>query len=528
MIVDDHSMVRRGLAAILGIRPDLQLAGEASNGREALELCAEVKPDVILMDLVMPEMDGTAATRAIRERCPEVQVIALTSFKEKELVEGVVEAGAIGYLLKTVSAEELVGAIRSAHAGRPSLTPEVALAMIQADKLERLARAIIEAPAEEAVLTGLLEEHVPGMFPTCRVEIRALPDRTLLRHPTDMPPLPGSVWEWLARSSDVHHFLPETRLPWGGRTSADEGLVTVPMFSVKGGEPLGGIYVACTQRPGAVAELAPAARSLAAQVTAALDSAQSHAQSLEHQQVARELAMAGQIQASFLPRTLPELDGWQLAATLIPARETAGDFYDFIPLPGGKWGIVIADVADKGMGAALYMALCRTLLRTFATEHPRRPDLVLAAVNRRVLSDAGADLFVTTFYGVLNPRTGKLDYGNAGHNSPLWLDSTQLSAAQELRPTGMALGVIEDAVWELKTVELAKGDLLLLFTDGVTDAQDSQERLFGKARLLDVVQTHAISCPQSLLDGVLAAVQAHADGQPQFDDITIIAARRDE
>jgi serine phosphatase RsbU (regulator of sigma subunit)/DNA-binding NarL/FixJ family response regulator len=527
MIVDDHSMVRRGLAAILGTRPDLQLVGEASNGREALKACVEVRPDVILMDLVMPEMDGTVATRAIRARCPEIQVIALTSFKEKELVEGVVEAGAIGYLLKTVSAEELADAIRSAHAGRPSLTPEVALALIQADKLERLARAIINAPADVTALTGLLEEYVPGMFPNCRVEIRVLPDQMLLRHPIDVPPVPGSVWEWLVRSSGAHHFLPETGLPWGAKTSADEGLVTVPIFSVKGGEPLGGIHIACTQRPGAVAELVPAARSLAAQITSALDSAQSYVLSLEHQHVARELAMAGQIQASFLPRTLPEVEGWQLAATLKPARETAGDFYDFIPLPGGRWGIVIADVADKGMGAALYMALCRTLLRTFATEHLSRPDHVLAAANRRVLSDARANLFVTAFYGVLDPHTGRLVYSNAGHNSPLWFDGRQPGAAQELRPTGMALGVIEDASWELRTVDLASGDLLLLYTDGVTEAQDGQERLFGTGRLLEVALTHAMRSPQSILDAVIAAVQTHADGQPQFDDITMIVARRE-
>jgi NarL family two-component system response regulator LiaR len=104
MIVDDHSMVRRGLATILRVRPDLQLVGEANNGQEALQICEQVQPDVILMDLVMPEMDGAAATRALREKRPEIQVIALTSFKEKELVQGALEAGAIGYLLKSVSA----------------------------------------------------------------------------------------------------------------------------------------------------------------------------------------------------------------------------------------------------------------------------------------------------------------------------------------------------------------------------------------------------------------------------------------
>jgi NarL family two-component system response regulator LiaR len=132
MIVDDHAVVRSGLAAFLLAFDDLELVGEAGGGEEAVHLCTQVQPDVVLMDLVMPKMDGATATRAIRERCPQVQVIALTSFKEEELVQGVLQAGAISYLLKNVSADELVSAIRAAHAGRPILAPEAAQALIHA------------------------------------------------------------------------------------------------------------------------------------------------------------------------------------------------------------------------------------------------------------------------------------------------------------------------------------------------------------------------------------------------------------
>ncbi len=132
MIVDDHDMVRRGLATFLRVKTDLELVGEASNGQEALQVCEQARPDVILMDLLMPEMDGPTATRAIRERCPQVQVIALTSFQEKELVQEALQAGAISYLLKNVSVNELAEAIRAAHAGRATLAPEVAQALIQA------------------------------------------------------------------------------------------------------------------------------------------------------------------------------------------------------------------------------------------------------------------------------------------------------------------------------------------------------------------------------------------------------------
>ena len=131
MLVDDHTMVRRGLGTFLKAFDDLQLAGEAESGAAAIRLCAETLPDVILMDMVMPDMDGAAATRLIRQQFPQVQVIALTSFKEGDLVKNALEAGAIGYLLKDVSAEELAGAIRAAHAGRATLSPEAAQALVE-------------------------------------------------------------------------------------------------------------------------------------------------------------------------------------------------------------------------------------------------------------------------------------------------------------------------------------------------------------------------------------------------------------
>jgi len=134
MLVDDHAVVRSGLGAFLLAFDGLELVAEAGSGEEAVRLCEQFQPDVVLMDLVMPGMDGAEATRAIRERCPHIQVIALTSFKEKELVEGALQAGAIGYLLKNVSADELAEAIRKAHAGRPTLAPEAAQVLIQATR----------------------------------------------------------------------------------------------------------------------------------------------------------------------------------------------------------------------------------------------------------------------------------------------------------------------------------------------------------------------------------------------------------
>jgi NarL family two-component system response regulator LiaR len=131
LIVDDHAMVRKGLISFLKNKPELQLAGEACDGREAIQRCEQLQPDVVLMDLVMPELGGVAATRTIHQRWPHMQVIALTSFQEKQLVQDALQAGAIGYLLKNVSGDELTEAIRQAHGGRPTLAPEAVQALVQ-------------------------------------------------------------------------------------------------------------------------------------------------------------------------------------------------------------------------------------------------------------------------------------------------------------------------------------------------------------------------------------------------------------
>ncbi len=156
LIVDDHAVVRSGLSAFLLIYDDLLLIGDASSGAEAIRMCEKFHPDVILMDLVMPGMDGAATTQAIRNRWSDIQVIVLTSFKEEELVQGALRSGAIGYLLKNVSADELANAIRSAHVGRPTLAPEAAEALIQAAMHKPLIGHDLTA-REQEIITLLVE-----------------------------------------------------------------------------------------------------------------------------------------------------------------------------------------------------------------------------------------------------------------------------------------------------------------------------------------------------------------------------------
>jgi NarL family two-component system response regulator LiaR len=156
LLADDHTVVRSGLSAVLAMQDDFKIVGEAADGEEALRLCESLKPDVVLMDLLMPKLDGVAATKAIKERWPQVQVIALTSFKEKEYVEGALKAGASGYLLKNVSADELVNSVRRAVAGQPSLSPEAAQVLIQ--KVNEPAHPGLDMTGREKEILALMVE----------------------------------------------------------------------------------------------------------------------------------------------------------------------------------------------------------------------------------------------------------------------------------------------------------------------------------------------------------------------------------
>jgi sigma-B regulation protein RsbU (phosphoserine phosphatase) len=380
MLVDDLAVVRRGLSASLSAFPDLELVGQARNGAEALSVCGEARPDVILMDLVMPEMDGVTATRLIRERYPGVRVIALTSYKEDELVQGVLNAGAIGYLLKNIRADDLAKAIREAFSDRPTLGPEAA--------------------------------------------------RVLIR------------------------------------------------------------------------------------------------QSLEHQRVTQELSLAGRVQAGFLPEDPPVISGWEFAAGLVPAGQTSGDFYDFISLPDGRLGILVADVSGKGLGPALYMTLCRTLVRVFASDQRDCPDVVLRAVNERVLTDVKSDFFATTFYAILDPASGLLTYCNAGHLPPYLFRAPLGTDRDDLPTTGIPIGVMAGDHWERRTIRMNPGDLLVLYSDGVTEAENPAGDWFGKERLIATVDANADQAAVKIHEAILDAVTSFVAGGRRTDDLTLVVMAR--
>lgn len=239
----------------------------------------------------------------------------------------------------------------------------------------------------------------------------------------------------------------------------------------------------------------------------------------------RELTLAGQIQIGILPRDLLEVEGWQFAATLKPARETSGDFYDIRRLPNDQIMILIADVVDKGAGAALYMTLCSTLIRTFAAEYPNRPDLVLQAVNHRLQTDVECDEFVTAFYGVLNPAAGVLQYCNAGHNPPCFVKAGG-QRVQTLARTGLALGVLEDACWERGAIAFDPGDMLLLYTDGIPDAENDRGEPFGVDRLLDLARSNRSRAAKEVADAITAGVARYVGNAEQVDDFALVVLAR--
>jgi serine phosphatase RsbU (regulator of sigma subunit) len=247
-----------------------------------------------------------------------------------------------------------------------------------------------------------------------------------------------------------------------------------------------------------------------------------------NQRMQSELVLAAQVQASMMRSRLPRLPGWQLAVKLIPAALTCGDFYDVLRLPDGKIAILIADVVDKGVGAALFMSMSCTLLRTFILDHPGDPEQVFLAVNRRILEDIHTDQFVTAFLGILDPQTGELVYSNAGHNPPVLFQAVNGETVEFLRRSGPALGVLEELTWERRRVRLAPGDVLVFYTDGVTDAENEVHEFYGLERLLQAVRGNMQLPAEALREALLDDLHAFTQEASQPDDIALMILSREQ
>ncbi len=231
----------------------------------------------------------------------------------------------------------------------------------------------------------------------------------------------------------------------------------------------------------------------------------------------QELEVARLIQQSFLPERAPELAGWQLAACYRPARAVGGDFYDFIELPRGLIGLVIGDVTDKGVPAAMVMASTRSLVRASA-QRLIDPSAVLAQANDNLCPDIPPNMFATCFYAVLDPASGRLRYANAGHNLPLVQSGEE---TLELRATGMPLGLMPAMRYDELETTLGLGAQMLLYSDGLVEAHDSEREMFGTRRITGLLAT--APAPQPLIDELLLALDRFTGAvHEQEDDITLV------
>ena len=267
-----------------------------------------------------------------------------------------------------------------------------------------------------------------------------------------------------------------------------------------------------------------------------------------------ELERGREMQTNFLPSTLPHRDGWEFAAFFKPARQVAGDFYDTFELPGDRIGLVIADVCDKGVGAALFMALFRSLIRIFSgqtainglgcpisshasvesdpatNDFQSNPSGVnpLRAIEHTndyiIQNHEDLAMFATVFFGVLDPATGALSYMNGGHD-PLFILDPANGIRKRLGPTGPAVGVQPGADLETRRVQINTGEILFGYTDGVTEAQAKDGSFFNEERLMALLESGENSAP-GLLDKISSSVKDHIDSAEQFDDITMLAVRR--
>ncbi|HZD55866.1 MAG TPA: GAF domain-containing SpoIIE family protein phosphatase [Anaerolineales bacterium] len=272
--------------------------------------------------------------------------------------------------------------------------------------------------------------------------------------------------------------------------------------------------------------------AIASTAAIAIENARLYQVAVEKGRMERELQMAYRIQAGLLPRSMPELPGWEFAARWKPAREVAGDFYDFIPLEDGKLGLVIADVTDKGMPAALFMAFTRSIIRA-SLDRTVQPVEAIRQANRLICRESSYGFFVTLFYAQFEPDSAEVTYVSAGHSPQLrYLDTSARSLETAAAPifqlgyTGMPLGIEEETPYEQRHLTCAPGDCLLLYTDGVTDAVNDRGEHFSLARLQGFGQNNYRTSPQEMVTNLERELANFVGDSPQFDDITIVVAKR--
>jgi sigma-B regulation protein RsbU (phosphoserine phosphatase) len=260
----------------------------------------------------------------------------------------------------------------------------------------------------------------------------------------------------------------------------------------------------------------------------AIENARLYQLAVEKGRLERELQVARDVQVSLLPREIPQIPGWEFVARWLPARQVAGDYYDFIPGKDGRLGIVIADVSDKGMAAALFMTLTRSIIRA-SMDLAISPMEGMSRANRLICEDSTSGMFVTLFYALLDPANNRMAYVNAGHNPPLFFQTGKRpgqGALSHLERTGMAMGVDADTPYEQKTMTFNPGDFVVFYTDGITDALNPQGQDFGMENLEGIVLAERENPAELMRRALENELQTFIGEAPLFDDSTFVIVRR--
>jgi serine phosphatase RsbU (regulator of sigma subunit)/FixJ family two-component response regulator len=425
LVVDDNRMNRIMLSHSLELQGHAVMLAE--NGRQALTMMHAQPFDLVLLDIVMPEMDGYQVLRQMKTDSilRDIPVIVISAVDEVASVVRCIEMGAEDYLPKQFDPVLLKARIGACLEKKRLRDQEVAY-------LQHVSRVIDAAVAVEA-----------------------------------------------------NTFEPE---------SLEEVAI----------------------RPDALGHLARVFQHMVNEIYA-------REQRLKHEvqvreRIEQEMRVARLIQQTLLPQELPSLPNWRIAAHYQPARAVGGDFYDFLPLPDGNLGILIGDVSDKGVPAALVMATTRSILRASA-QSLNAPGQVLETVNDLLYPDIPANMFVTCLYAILDPKEGHLRYANAGHELPY---RRHAASVIELRATGMPLGMMPGMHYEERETVLAPGDAVLFYSDGLVEAHDAQRMMFGLARLQRLIAIHPIS-GAALIHCLLAELARFTGAEwEQEDDITLV------
>jgi sigma-B regulation protein RsbU (phosphoserine phosphatase) len=578
----------------------------AEDGRRVVEILREASFDLVLLDVKMPKMNAHRILESLKTEgiLPRFPVVVLSALDDVEMVEKCIEMGAEDYLTEPFNKALLKARIDSSVERRQlrnklqSYSQQLVVTRKLSDDLTSVILPIGTALSAEKNFDTLLERILLEARSICNADAGTLYLRTednrlkfeIMRTNSlgiamggttgkEIPLPPLRLYD--EKTGDPNHHNVATHVAlnglsvnipdiyhaegfdFSGTKAFDKkngyrstSSLTIPMKN-NNNEVIGVIQLLNAQdhTTGKVipfnSYLQQVVESMASQAAIALNNQLLLQREKKLVKFENDVQIGRKIQIDFLPEKLPQPPGWELAACFHPAREVSGDFYDAFILPGNHLGFVIVDVCDKGVPAALFMAVIRSLIRAFS-EHPPSHGLTALAdphhhadssIERRlttILADLNAlstvvltsnyiannhsrlNMFATLFFGVLDPSTGLLIYTNAGHEAPAIIGPSGVKA--RLRPTGPAVGIMPNVDFDIQEVQLEPGHILVAYTDGVPETRDPNGHFFTEKRFLSLLEEPAPSAA-ALLDRIETNLKAHIADADQFDDITMLAIR---